>query len=290
MKQPLRLAKPLIASALLLGFSTSSLPALAEGGFIPLKPLGGTYGQSSSTASSANSLSTWNPTTKTWQTTANPAPRKDLSASTTSNSSSLSTYSSTKTYSAGVSALGAGINFPGRLNEPISSQLARVGDPVTATLDSPISSNGSVVAPAGSMAIGTVTHVLPQRNMGRHGEVGVRFYTLEKPNGEKVAINGIIVTKSGAPYLKGDTYTMDIVKGAGVAVGGTALGAVTGVGVGGLLGVAGTGAAVGTAVGAAAGIGYALYRKGRAVEIPKGDFVRIKLLDPNDVNAAKPVY
>jgi outer membrane lipoprotein SlyB len=86
--------------------------------------------------------------------------------------------------------------------------------------------------------------------------------------------------------LRGDTYGMDVLKGVGIAVGGTALGAVGGTAIGGIIGAAGSGAAVGTAIGAAAGIGYAAARKGKSVDLQNGSRLRIKLDQPAAIGSA----
>lgn len=181
---------------------------------------------------------------------------------------------------ANVSAIPAGQALLISLNEPVSSQTARVGDSIEATLAAPILVEGRTVVPAGSEVRGTVTHVSEASRLGKHGEVEVRFLSIQKPSGENIPMEATVVTTNGTPILKGDTYKMDVAKGVGIAALGTGIGAVGGTAVGGLLGVAGTGAAVGTAVGAGVGIGYAVGRKGRSVDLAKGTHLSIKLTQP----------
>jgi hypothetical protein len=186
--------------------------------------------------------------------------------------------------------LGGGEVINIRLNESISSQTLLVGETVTATVESPLVKNGQVVLPSGSELSGSVLAVRPARRVGQHGELDIRFYTATAPNGQRTSLNAVVVTKSGDATMKGDTYTMDIVKGVGIAVGGTVAGAVAGTAVGGLLSVAGTGAAVGTAIGGAAGVGYALARKGRAVELPKGSYLQVRNLKAEEAPSYQPQY
>jgi hypothetical protein len=177
-----------------------------------------------------------------------------------------------------------------RLNESISSQTLQVGETVTATVESPLVKNGQVVLPSGSELSGSVLAVRPARRVGQHGELDIRFYTATAPNGQRTSLNAVVVTKSGDATMKGDTFAMDVVKGVGIAVGGTVAGAVAGTAVGGLLSVAGTGAAVGTAIGGAAGVGYALARKGRAVELPKGSYLQVRNLKAEEAPSYQPQY
>jgi hypothetical protein len=213
----------------------------------------------------------------------------NTSATTTSNPSGywgtpalqpINTTSGYQPLQANVTYIPKGETFTIQLNDAISTQTAHVGDAVRATLDAPIYLNGQQVAPAGSEVSGTVTRVSPASRFGKHGEMELRMMSLRKPSGERVALEGSVVTQDGNPLLRGDTYPMDVLKGVGIAVGGTALGAVSGLAIGGIIGAAGSGAAVGTAVGAAAGIGYAAARKGKSVDLQNGTRLRIKLDQP----------
>lgn len=195
-------------------------------------------------------------------------------------------YGQSAPLSGRVSYIPAGESFTIRLNQIASTQTSRLGDPVSATLDAPIVVNGVEAVPAGSAVDGTITAISSATRVGKHGEMELRFLTLTKPNGEKVSIDGSVVTTNGTPVLKGDTYTLDVLKGAGIVVGGTVLGAVGGTAVGGIVGAAGAGAALGTAVGAAAGIGLAIARKGKSVDLPQGTRLRIKLDQPATITSS----
>jgi hypothetical protein len=233
----------------------------ATTGYTPLQPLSG----------NGSSTSNYNP----YMPQSNPPA--------TAYGTSSGGYGSSAPLSGRVSFIPSGESFTVRMNELASSQTARVGDAISATLDSPIMVNGSEAVPAGSSVDGSVLYVSPASRVGKHGELEVRFMTITKPNGEKVAIDGGVVTTNGTTVLKGDTYKMDILKGVGIAGGTTLVGAVGGTAVGGLLGVAGTGAAIGTAVGGVAGVGLALARKGRGVDLPKGTRLKVKLAQPASV-------
>jgi hypothetical protein len=196
---------------------------------------------------------------------------------------SYNTPASTTTLTGNVSSIPAGQNFTIRLNDSVSTQTNRIGDAISATLDAPIAVGGQVLVPAGSDVMGSVTHVSDAGHFGRHGEIEIRFHSIRTPNGETLGIDGGVITNNGTSILKGDTYKMDIVKGVGIAVLGTGLGAVGGTAVGGILGVTGTGAAIGTAVGAVGGLGYATARRGKSVDLGKGTHLNIKLDHPSTI-------
>ncbi len=199
------------------------------------------------------------------------------------NTGAYSSYSQTP-LRGGVSTIPKGTNIIVKLDQPISSESSRVGDAITATLDNDLLANGTVIVPAGSHVRGQVTSVVPTRHMGRHGEVGVQFFEVKTPNGNTIPVQGHITTEDNTGRLRGDSYKMDIAKGVGTAAAGTGIGAVTGVAVGGLLGVAGTGAAMGTGIGAVAGIGYAMARKGKDVLVPTGTRISIKVDEDTNVS------
>jgi hypothetical protein len=200
------------------------------------------------------------------------------------------TASTTPVLQASVAAIPAGQNLLVRLNEPASSQTARVGDTVSSTLNGPIVVNGVVMVPAGSEVLGSITQVSEAGRLGRHGELGLKFYSIRTPQGDTISIDGGIITADEKGLLKGDTYAMDIAKGVGIAALGTGIGAVGGTAIGGLLSVAGTGAAVGTAVGAIGGIGYAALREGKSVNLAKGTHLNIKLNQAAAIATTRTAY
>ena len=239
--KPLKITPSTASSAS--GWGSSKANSLSNLGSTGLRPVSSTSTVASSP--SVKPISTWQPPAKsTWQPAASSTTVAGLD-------------SSLPTYKSGLSVLGGGEIINIRLNESISSQTLSVGEPITATVESPLVKNGQIILPSGSELSGNVLAVRPARRVGQHGELDIRFYTATAPNGQRTSLNAVVVTKSGDATMKGDTYRMDVAKGLGIAVGGTAAGAVAGTAVGGLLSVAGTGAAVGTAIGGAAGVGYA---------------------------------
>ena len=271
--KPLKITPSTASSAS--GWGTSKANSLSNLGSTGLRPISSTNTVASSP--SVKPISTWQPPAKsTWQ----PAASTTLAG----------LDSSLPTYKSGLSVLGGGEIINIRLNESISSQTLNVGETITATVESPLVKNGQIILPSGSELSGNVLAVRPARRVGQHGELDIRFYTATAPNGQRTSLNAVVVTKSGDATMKGDTYGMDVAKGLGIAVGGTAAGAVAGTAVGGLLSVAGTGAAVGTAIGGAAGVGYALARKGKAVELPKGSYLQVRNLKAEEAPSYQPQY
>lgn len=183
-----------------------------------------------------------------------------------------------------VSTLPKGSTMIVKLDQPLSSYSSNLGDTISATVENSVFANDMMAIPAGSAIIGQIVNVTRAKRLGRHGEVDVRFFQVKTPDGSVIPLQGHVVTKDNTGALRGDTYTMDLIKGVGTAAGGTALGAVAGTAVGGLLGVAGTGAAMGTGVGAIAGMGYAVARKGKDVVIPSGARMSIKVDEAASLN------
>ncbi|XVJ52007.1 MAG: hypothetical protein HEQ32_08030 [Vampirovibrio sp.] len=256
---------------LLLALATSfSAPLFVQAdGLVQLRPLGKT--SPSTSVSSGKTVQAWQPSTTS-------SGRIDTSAYDT-----MPTYgdasASSAPYRTGVSAVAGQQFLTIRLNDRVSSQDSKMGDTVSATLESPMMSGSSILAPAGSEVLGSIVEVSHSKRAGIHGEVDLRFYTIVKPNGERVAIDAIVVTKKGDAMIRPNNYAIDAAKGVGVAAAGTATGALTGLATGAIFGAAGSGAALGTAVGAAAGIGYALWRPGKSIELPKGSLLQLKTQD-----------
>lgn len=169
-------------------------------------------------------------------------------------------------------------------DQPITSYAAHVGDPITATLENDVYVNDAVAIPAGSQVLGQVANVNNATHLGKHGDIDVRFDSIKMPDGRVVAMNAHVVTKDQSGVLKGDTYTMDVAKGVGIAAGATGLGTLMGTAAGGLLGSVGTGALFGLGVGALGGLGYAAVRKGKDVVVPAGSRLSVMVDTPVTVN------
>jgi hypothetical protein len=156
-----------------------------------------------------------------------------------------------------------------RLNEPLNSGTARIGDRFSANVVEPVYAGGGVeVIPVGSKVWGQVTQV---NRAGKRtpGNITVAFNQIEMPNGTTAAINGSLTT------LQADSVNADnegTVKGgsntkrdAVFIGGGVATGAIIGAIAGG-----GKGAAIGGILGGALGTGARVLEKEKEAEVKSG--------------------
>lgn len=186
----------------------------------------------------------------------------------------------------------AGLVIPAILNTSITSEVARAGDMLQATISQPIILGDSQI-PSGSVLIGQVTDADAGRMLGRSGGLEIKFTSLRTPDGQDVPMFAHLVGEVGK-YKDGGNDKSDSFKGENWK------GKVVQAGVRGLIG-AGTGAALGTAVGAIAGgrrgvgrgawsgtaigggVGVAqslLLRKGANVNIQSGTPIKLQLDSP----------
>lgn len=183
-----------------------------------------------------------------------------------------------------ISTIPTGTMLMIKVDQPISSSISHVGEPISATLENDIFINDAIAIPAGSEVMGQVASVQPSTHLGKHGSIDIRFHTVKAPDGTAVPIRAHIVTTDQTGVLKGDTYTKDVLKGLGFAAGGTAAGTLMGLSAGSLIGSAGAGAVFGLGLGALGGMSYALIRKGKDVMVPSGSRMSITLDQPVTVN------
>ena len=194
-----------------------------------------------------------------------------------------------------VTSIPAGTSMMVHLTGPIHSYTSHVGDPVSAVLENDIAyAGGGVAIPRGSEVMGQVVFAEPSGRMGKSGSVDIHFNSIKTPDGTMVPFRGHINTSDQSGVLSGKAsrnyrdYNIPrrFVKGVGEAVTGTAIGATSGVALGGLLSAVsvGTGAVLGTAAGGAAGIGYALWHKGKDVIVPAGSRFQVLVDQELSVN------
>jgi len=157
-----------------------------------------------------------------------------------------------------------------RLNEPLNSGTARIGDRFSANVVEPVYAGGSGVdvIPVGSKVWGRVTQV-NRAQKRRPGNITVAFNSVVLPNGRSAVINGSLTT------LQADNVNSDnegTVKGGSnqkrdaVFIGG---GAATGAIIGAIAG-GGKGAAIGGILGGALGTGARVLEKEKEAEIKSG--------------------
>ncbi|MBX9669444.1 MAG: hypothetical protein K2X93_17615 [Candidatus Obscuribacterales bacterium] len=183
----------------------------------------------------------------------------------------------------------AGLVLPVSLQTAISTQVAKPGDYIQASLSQNVSLGGRGYIPAGTQVVGTVSDSTAGRRLSRSGELSLQFNSLRLPNGQQLPITAHLVGDLGKYKNKG-TGTNDVYRGegwgtklgqtalrggggAGLGAGlGTALGAIAGGGHG-----AGMGAWSGAAIGGGLGVADMFLRKGKDVIIPTGTEMQVQL-------------
>jgi hypothetical protein len=183
----------------------------------------------------------------------------------------------------------AGTVITCQLRTSISTQIAKEGDYIEATVSQPISLGGYSQIPAGTVVSGQVASAEAGRRLSRSGELTLAFNQLRLPNGVTVPITAHL--SGGAGKYKENNQGQFRGEGTKAKLGQTAirggagagLGAALGTGVGAIAGGgygAGRGAWSGAAIGGGIGVGDMLLRKGRDVTIPSGTPLNVELDQP----------
>lgn len=190
----------------------------------------------------------------------------------------------------------AGLVLPISLSSGISTQVAKAGDVVQATISQTVMLGDSMI-PAGSVVLGTVTDASAGKMLGRSASLGIKFNRLRTPDGTETPISAHLVGGIGKyaggaqeDTVKGETWKGKVVQagvrgaigaGTGAALG-TAVGAIAGGGRG-----VGKGAWSGTAIGAGVGVAQSLIlRKGSDVNVAAGTAMQIQLDAPVSIAGA----
>ena len=149
-----------------------------------------------------------------------------------------------------------------QLESTISTENARVEDPVGARVTRDVRVGGRVVIPAGTEAIGLVTFVERGGRMKERARLGFRFNTLVFPDQSRVSIStDTIYRVSESPAQKSSA------KIGGAAIGGAIIGAILG---------GGRGAAIGGGIGAAGGAAAAMAGDRVAAVVPAGTTISVR--------------
>ncbi|MFA6954838.1 MAG: glycine zipper 2TM domain-containing protein [Thermoanaerobaculia bacterium] len=155
-----------------------------------------------------------------------------------------------------------------RLTSTVSSQSSRAGDAVTGLVGEDVVVGKTVVIPAGSRLIGTVTEVHPQPKIGGRASLAFTFDRLETTDGKDYPIAAMFA-RTGPSETAKDTTT--IIAGAVIgAVAGHQIDDDRGSTVGGL-----AGAGIGTAIAAST--------KGHPIVLPEKTVLRLTMRMPVSV-------
>ena len=153
-----------------------------------------------------------------------------------------------------------------RIESTVSSEVARVEDPVEARVTRDVRVGSEIAIPAGSRVLGSVTQVERGGKMKNVARIGVRFHTLV------LADNTRMPMQTEAIYREGKSPGQEsAAKVGGAAVGGAILGAIIG---------GGKGAAIGSAVGAAGGTGVVMAGGRNPAVLASGTSLTVRLSQP----------
>lgn len=172
----------------------------------------------------------------------------------------------------------AGTAFDATLQSTVNSGSLDKNDKITAVLDSDWIYKGLLIAPAGSILYGKATAAKKAGLAYGSGSMELTFNELMTPKGTKIALttNKVFLKAESQRAIK---ILVNVVVGAalGAAVAGVFLLCNDGKN-------AGKAMAIGLGSGAVAGSAYAISQKGENAEIPEGERLQIKLIQPMTVS------
>ena len=148
----------------------------------------------------------------------------------------------------------------------VSTERARVEDPVVARVTRDVRVGNRVAIPAGSRVNGEVTAVERGGRLKDRARLGVRFTSIVLADGTRVPIETETI------YREGDSPVNE----SAAKIGGGAIGGAI---IGGILG-GGKGAAIGSIVGAGAGSGAVVAGGRNAATLPSGTPVTVRIHEP----------
>jgi hypothetical protein len=162
--------------------------------------------------------------------------------------------------------LPAGTNVVIRLAETLSPEHNYTGDTFRATLESPIITDGFVIADKGSKVLGKIVNAQKPGRVQGVAELTLTLTEINTSDGQRVKIDTSAWNKKGAKTTGQD---------GGKIAGGAALGAIIGAIAGG-----GKGAAIGAGAGGAAGTGAVLATRGKTITLPIETRLTFRLTNP----------
>jgi hypothetical protein len=164
----------------------------------------------------------------------------------------------------------AGTSFTVSLQQPVSTQINKVGDTVEALVETPLIAESRVVLPKGSLIQGTIVGVRSSGGAVKSGSLELRF-TKALPTGTKLQLPLLakVKTPNGSGVLEGEGFKSNV----GQIATKTAIGAATGAATGSISGLlrhsnVGNGAIIGASIGAGVFLIYSLLQtKPQPVEL-----------------------
>ena len=153
-----------------------------------------------------------------------------------------------------------------KVESSVSSEVAKVEDPVEARVARDVHVGTDVAIPAGTRVIGSVIAVERGGKMKTTAKIGVRFHTLVLADGTRLSISTDAVSRAGKSPGKEAAAKMG-----GAAAGGAIIGAIVG---------GGKGAAIGGAIGAAGGTAATMAGGRNPAVLASGTAVTVRLRQP----------
>jgi hypothetical protein len=187
----------------------------------------------------------------------------------------------------------AGTKIPLLLKQAISTKNAREGDAVYAETAFPFVVEDRVIVPAGSYIQGKITHVERAGRMKGRAELLIHFTSMIYPSGYTVMLPASVENTPGADNksVKDSEGTIqqdsDTGKKIEDAAKGGVYGTMGGATAGGLATGGLNGARVGAGIGAAAGIGWALLKRGNDVKLDVGTSIEMEIQRSITVDASR---
>ena len=183
----------------------------------------------------------------------------------------------------------AGTKIPLTLRSSLSTKTAKPGDAVYLVSSFPVIVGGRVMIPAGVFVQGYVDGLSRGSRVKGRAELMMHFVSMAFPNGVVIALPGAVdkvpSTKGAEVTDKEGLIKAESTKGEDAKTIGTT--ALTGAGVGGLVGYAsdtpGLGTGIGAGVGAAAGVLAVMMKHGQDIVFPEGSSVIMVMQRPLQV-------
>jgi len=172
----------------------------------------------------------------------------------------------------------------------IHSKVSHVGDPFAAQLVHPLTVNGQVVLPAGSLIGGRIAHIRPAGRLRRPAELGLRFERVTLPDGQNQPISALLLRLDPMPRTSTEVDSEGILKGRGAGTWKRLTGGLLGLGAFSaaqtqIAGTAGLGLTLPLGGGAVLAYSF-LVPKGNEVHVPPETQMRIRLRHPLTVRVA----
>jgi hypothetical protein len=160
-----------------------------------------------------------------------------------------------------------------QIENPVSSDHAKVEDPVHARVSRDVKVRDQVAIPAGSRAEGSITLVDKGGKLKDQARLGIRFHTIVLADGTRLPINTETI------YREGDSPAREsAAKIGGGAVGGAVLGAILG---------GKKGAIIGSTIGAGAGGAAVMASDPNTATVAAGSTVTVRMSAPATVTVEK---